>query len=368
MQAYWFTVSQMTKLLVRRYFRSRIAIFFSVFFPLLLLFVFGFLYSSNKDVSFKVALLNNSQTEFATKFEDNLKQVKALKIQEDLTTLDAAKQKMNRGEIDAVIELPPELGQINNQNFPSGQVKVLYSQNSQQAGQTVGSVLQGILDGVNIQLTKVQPPLTVKTESTSEQGLTAFDYAFPGLLGFSLLGLGIFGPINMLPAEKKTGALTRLRVTPLRPSQFIISYMFSSLTTGALSIAAMFLVALLFFDFHLVGNLLVFTLFTIFGAIMIFGIGVGVGGWASDEKQSAPLGNIITFPMMFLSGIFFPRYLMPEWLQGVTQFIPLTPVIDGMRMILTEGKTFLDLGPQIGLIGIWMVIVYAIAFRVFRWD
>ncbi|TAK89565.1 ABC transporter permease [Patescibacteria group bacterium] len=368
MRGYLFTISQLTKLLVRRYFRSRIAIFFSVFFPLLLLFVFGFLYSNNKDVSFKVALFNNSNTEFAKQFATNLDQVKALSIQKDLTDMDAAKEKMNRSEIDAIIELPPEFGQINSQNFPSGQVKVLYSQNSQQAGQTIGSVLQGILDGVNVQLTKIQPPLTVKAESTADQGLTAFDYAFPGLIGFSLLGLGIFGPLNMLPAEKKTGALTRLRVTPLRPSQFIISYMFSSLATGVLSITAMFLVAITLFEFHLVGNLLVFALFTIFGAIMIFGIGVGVGGWASDEKQAAPLGNIITFPMMFLSGIFFPRYLMPEWLQGVTQFIPLTPVIDGMRLILTEGKTFIDLGPQLGLMAIWTVVVYTIAFRVFRWD
>jgi ABC-2 type transport system permease protein len=72
--------------------------------------------------------------------------------------------------------------------------------------------------------------------------------------------------------------------------------------------------------------------------------------------------------MMFLSGTFFPRFLMPEWLQRVSDFLPLTPVIDGVRLIATEGKHLVDLGPQLGLIVGWTVIIYLIAFRVFRWE
>jgi ABC-2 type transport system permease protein len=72
--------------------------------------------------------------------------------------------------------------------------------------------------------------------------------------------------------------------------------------------------------------------------------------------------------MLFLSGTFFPRFAMPEWLQQVSAFLPLTPIIDGIRMIATEGKHLWEIGPQIGLIAIWAVIIYAIAFRVFRWE
>jgi ABC-2 type transport system permease protein len=71
---------------------------------------------------------------------------------------------------------------------------------------------------------------------------------------------------------------------------------------------------------------------------------------------------------MFLSGTFFPRFIMPEWLQNVSNVLPLTPVIDGIRLIATEGKHLVDIGPQLGLIGIWMIIIYLIAFRVFRWE
>ena len=72
--------------------------------------------------------------------------------------------------------------------------------------------------------------------------------------------------------------------------------------------------------------------------------------------------------MLFLSGTFFPRFLMPEWLQTVTTYLPLTPVIDGLRLLTTEGKHLVDLGPQLGLIGLWFVVIYAVAFRVFKWE
>ena len=101
---------------------------------------------------------------------------------------------------------------------------------------------------------------------------------------------------------------------------------------------------------------------------MIFGIGLAIGGWAKNENQAAPLANLVTFPMMFLSGTFFPRFAMAPWLQHVSTYLPLTPVIDGIRLIATEGKHLTDIGPQLGLTLVWTVIIYAIAFRVFRWE
>ena len=71
---------------------------------------------------------------------------------------------------------------------------------------------------------------------------------------------------------------------------------------------------------------------------------------------------------MFLSGTFFPRFLMREWLQKISAFIPLTPIVDGIRLIATEGKHLWEIGPQLGLIGIWFIVIYAIAFKVFRWE
>jgi ABC-2 type transport system permease protein len=180
--------------------------------------------------------------------------------------------------------------------------------------------------------------------------------------------LGIFGPVNVFPELKKQGVLRRLRTTPLRVSEYFISNVISQSVIGVISIAVQFAVAILVFNLKISGNIFELALFIVLGIICILGVGLAIGGWARNEQQAAPLSNIVVFPMMFLSGTFFPRFLMPEWLQKVSGFLPLTPVIDGIRLIANEGKGLLELGPQLGIIGVWIIVVYAIAFRLFRWE
>ena len=364
---YLYTTWRLSVLFTRRYFRSRTAIFFSVLFPLILLVIFGGIFGGSGNATTKIAVVRQSDTAFAKTYVQQVKNSGLFKVTET-GSMDEAKVKLGRSEIDSVVVLPPGFGTVNSQGYPSGQVQVLYDKANETAGRTVASVLSGLTQGLNAGVTGIAPPLSVTARSTGAEGLTAFDYSFTGLIGFSLIGLGIFGPINTLPALKKTGALGRFRTTPVRPLQFIIAYMVSALAAGVVSIAAQFAVAITFFHFHMRGNVLVFAVFALICAIMIFGFGMAVGGWANDEKQSAPLGNLVAFPMMFLSGVFFPRFLMPEWLQQVSAYIPLSPVIDGLRMIATESKGLLDLGPQLGLVGVWIVAIYVVAFRVFRWE
>jgi ABC-2 type transport system permease protein len=221
---------------------------------------------------------------------------------------------------------------------------------------------------MNAKIVTTKTPFTVVNKQTNEHSLSSFDYTFTGLLGFAILGAGIFGPMNVFPELKKMGILRRLHTTPLRVWQYFLANMLGNAVTGLMSIFVMFIVAVTVFHLKTIGNLLELAIFLAFGIIVILGIGLALGGWAKNERQAAPLGNIIVFPMMFLTGVFFPRFLMPHWLQGVTTYMPLTPVIDGSRMILTEGKHLIDLGPQLGVMAIWLVIVYAIAFRVFRWE
>jgi ABC-2 type transport system permease protein len=127
-------------------------------------------------------------------------------------------------------------------------------------------------------------------------------------------------------------------------------------------------VGILVFHFDMRGNWLVLAVFALLSALVLSGVGAAVAGWARNENQSAPLSQLVAFPMMFLSGIFFPRFLMPEWLQGLTNWIPLTPVGDGVRFITTEAASLIDIWPQIALIVAWGAVVYFIAFRAFRWE
>jgi ABC-2 type transport system permease protein len=319
-------------------------------------------------MTFNVAIINESHSDFSKQFVKHAEEQKVLKVDQAVKTFKNANEKMSRGELDATIELSPSFGVVKQGQYPSGQAVVHYTRNNEQAAQTLVSVLQAQFQGINAKFVQNKTPFTVISRQTNERSLNSFDYTFTGLLGFAILGAGIFGPMNVFPELKKMGILRRLHTTPLRVWQYFLANMFGNAVTGLMSIAAMFIVAIAVFNLHVVGNYLELAIFLAFGIIVILGIGLALGGWAKNERQAAPLGNIIVFPMMFLTGVFFPRFLMPHWLQGITTFMPLTPIIDGARLIVTEGKGLLDLGPQLGIMAIWLVIVYIIAFRVFRWE
>jgi ABC-2 type transport system permease protein len=366
----FYTVWVFTKINTRRFFRDKTAIFFTVLFPLIFLFIFGSLNSGDGSVSLNVAVVNQSNSEFSKQFVNQLKKGDtAVKVDEKITSLSAAREKMARAQLDAAIVLPKDFGAAaSGKSYPTGDAQIYYTQNNQSSAQVLQTIIESVFKNINQKLVKSDTPFTVSSRELKEKSLSQFDYTFAGLLGFAIIGMGIFGPINVFPELKKMGVLRRLSTTPIKVWQYFLTIMLSQLVIGSVSILAMFFAAMTVFKLNIIGNYLELAAFIAFGIILILGVGLALGGWAKNERQAAPLSNIIVFPMMFLSGTFFPRFLMPEWLQNLSAYIPLTPVIDGIRLISTEGKHLVDVAPQLGLMSIWLVVIYAIAFRVFRWE
>jgi ABC-2 type transport system permease protein len=365
-----FTVLVFTKLNTRRFFRDKTAIFFTVAFPLIFLFVFGGIFGKSNGTSFKVAIINRSDSSIAKQFVEDADKSKILKVDKDASTEAKATEKMTRGQLDATIVLPEGFGERKtSQPYPTGKAEIQFTQNNAQAATAITSFLEADqFKTINDQFVKTELPFQAEAKQTNAHSLSQFDYTFAGLLGFSIIGMGIFGPISVFPELKKQGILRRFHTTPLRVWQYFLSTMLSQALIGLFGLAIQFAVAMTVFNLNVVGNPALLAVWLVLSIIMILGIGLAVGGWARNERQAAPLANIIVFPMMFLSGTFFPRFLMPEWLQNVTNFLPLTPVIDGIRLIATEGRGLMEILPQLGLVGGWLIIVYIIAFRVFRWE
>ncbi len=354
---------------VKRLFRDKVAIFFVFIFPLIFLLIFGTIFSSDNDVSFRVGLINESETEYAAEFEQQLVESSIYQVDEEFSTLEAAREKMNRGQLEATIILPAGFGSVEeNEGYPSGEATVLYDQSNETGGQTLASILDATFIEINKSLVDTSTPFTVKTESTATKGLTQFDYTFSGILGFTLLSLGIFGPTNIFPRLKARGVLRRYQTTTLKVWQYFTANMLSNAFIGFLALVIMYAVAVFAFDLNMRGNYFNLVFMVLFGTILLFGIGLAIGGWAKNENQAAPLAQLTTLPMMFLSGVFFPTFLMPDFLQAITKFIPLTPIIDSIRLIITENASLIDLSPQLAVMAGWTVVIYLIAFRVFRWE
>lgn len=368
---YWQGIFGFAKAGFRRFFRDKTALFFTFLFPLIFLFIFGSIFN-NKTFSLKVALINHSETEFAKKFVEAAKkdQDGSLKIQ-NINDLDTAKNQLKRSQIDGIIELPANFGQLTGEGEQSkvtGTLKVLHAKGSDQSGDVLSAMLNQIISQINRGMGHPEAPLKVAKEAIGDEALSNFDYTFTGLIAFSLMSMGIFSLANMLPTEKQNGQLRRLRAAPFTASQLLIAYTIVYTTISLISMTSMMMVGMLAFKFNMRGSWLLFGSLALLGAILMTGIGLAIGGWAQNENQAAPVSNLISMPMMFLSGTFFPTFLFPEWLQTATNFVPITPLVNGMRLVMTENAGLVEILPQLGAISAWVIGIYIIAVKFFRWE
>jgi len=363
---YIFTIVTTAKILTRRYLRDRTALFFTIIFPLIFLVIFGSLFGKS-NVTLSVDVINQSTHKISNTFIGVMNSTKLFKITSS-NSLSSSESRLSRSQIDGVILLPQTFGAPNKAGIPSGNIQVYYDQSDEQTAQAIQSSLNGLLQGVNSSLVKYSPPITVSTVNTGNSGLTYFDFIFSGMLGFTVIILGLLGPSRSIPEFKRQGILRRFHTTPITSAQYVLASLISSTLIGFLSLAVMFFVGFHFYHLHMVGSYPNLILFLIISIVVIYGFGLAIGGWAKSEERAAPLTNLISFPMMFLSGTFFPTYLMPLWLQNIAKYLPLTPIIDGLRDIISQGKTILNLGPQLLLLAAWMVVIYIVAFMVFGWE
>ena len=384
-KSYWIGVYGQVRALQKRFLRDGTSLFFTFLFPLIFLLVFGAIFN-NQTTSFDVAIINHSQSEFAKQFVEQAKANKdtTLKVK-DVKDMQEAREKLKHSELSGIIELPADFGEAKpaqpdapqsgqgsaagqTQARPSGTLRVLYAKGSEQSGNTLTAIMGQIIDGINKGMGQPEPPLKVAGQAVGDEQLKTFDYTFTGLLAFSLLSMGIFGLANQMPTEKQKGSYRRLRASPFTAGQLILAMGIHYTIVSLLSAAMMLVVGMSVFHFTMRGDWLLAVPFITLAALLMVGFGLLIGGWAKNENQSAPLGNLVAFPMMFLSGTFFPSFMFPEWLRTLSQFIPMTPVTDGLRLIMTEHASLGEVLPYAGAVGLWILVVYVAAIKLFRWE
>jgi ABC-2 type transport system permease protein len=156
--------------------------------------------------------------------------------------------------------------------------------------------------------------------------------------------------------------------TPMKVSQFLAAQVTTRLIMAAVQVAILLIVGVAFFHFHLAGNVLELMLACVLGSAIFIAIGFAISGYAKDEQAVPALANLLVLPMMFLSGIFFPRDTMPAWLHTISDFLPLTYVTDAIRSIAVNGSHLWNLGGDMIGVAVWLVITIVIAIRMFRWE
>lgn len=350
----------LAQVFLKIFLRDRQSIFFSLFFPIIFMTVFGFVNSSDLD-SIPLGVVNNSPNAVAIDFIQEL-------IDNPLFTVtvgfeDRLRPQLEEGEQTLVLIIP--------QNFDldeeGTQLTLLVDASQVRQLGLIMPVLEESLIDIERQIRDIEPMFELIVEDVQARSQSYLDFLLPGLLAFTLMQLSIAGSGFNIVEYRRKGILKRLFVTPIKPRDFIIAIVIARMTIVLIQLSVLIAFALFVLDVRIVGNLANFYLVIILGTFIFLCLGFCLGSIAKTQQAVMAVGNIVIFPQIFLSGIFYPIESMPELIQPIAHILPLSFVATGMREIAINGASLSAIIPSLTGIGIWFVLAFVLATRLFVW-
>ncbi|MBW4716518.1 ABC transporter permease [Saccharothrix obliqua] len=336
--------------MVKGFLRDKMALFFAFLFPLMFLVVFGLLFGDAGGDKTKIAVVGEGPVVTA------LDQTGVLEF-EKFDNPDQARQKVNDGDLPAAVVVG------------DGRVDLTFAASDQVKAQTVVGIVSGVVDKLNVAATNTPPAFEFAAKPVEDASLKPIQYLTPGILSWAVAISGVFGSALTLVSWRKKQVLRRIRLAPVGPTAVLSSRVLVSVGTALLQGLVFVAVALTPpFGLKLTGQWWLAIPLLILGTMAFFAIGMLVGAFCKTEEAASGAANLITMPMAFLSGTFFPVESTPPWLQAVSNAFPLRHMNDGMLDVLVRGKgAEALLLPSAVLIGFTLVVGF-IAAKVFRWE
>ena len=332
------------------FFRERVALFFTFLMPLMFLVIFGLIFGGASSSKTKIDVVGDGQVLTA------LNSTGIIEFQR-VDTFDQAVQAVKNGDVPAAVS---EQG---------NKIDLRYAASDTVQAATVQAIIGSVVDHVNLAASGKPPVVKLSSQQVEDSSLTAIQYLTPGILSWGLATSAIFGSALTLVNWRKKQVLRRIRLAPVATGTVISSRLLVTIGTSVLQAILFIAVAMTpVFGLKLAGQWWLALPLLVVGSLSFFSIGVLVGSIAKSEEAATGITNVIVLPMAFLSGTFFPLQNAPQWLQTVSEVLPLRHLNDGMVDVLVRGKGIEALAtPAAVLIGFTLVIGFA-ASRVFSWE
>jgi len=371
----------------KNWMRSRSGLFFSIMFPIMLLLVFGAIFSGGGGPSTYSLFVQNldrtadgTPTQLSDAFVETLNSTKTFAIrdvpvdadaksyardalgplggniriliiprgfQDDLlngtlkvrvgisydtllTMYEFFKPYLNESQRAAVQQGLAQMGQYNASIPDRSTSLTLILDVSDQSSGIVKSIVMNIANAFNYQLIGAKAVVSFKEESVAVRQLRTVDFYVPGIISAFIMSNGIIGVTTNTTEFKRRGIIKRLSITPLAKIEWILGNVLSQTLLNLMLTAIMIAVGWLVFNVQAIPD--IFSLILIFlGSVMFSGIGMILSGLVKDVEAASAIGNAIAFPMMFLSGAYWPVEFMPGFLQSFARVLPLTYFSEGLR-------------------------------------
>ncbi|MFT3822484.1 MAG: ABC transporter permease [Chitinophagaceae bacterium] len=353
-----------TRASLKAIFRSPQAVFFSLFFPVVLIAIFGAL-GGNGRVSVDVAFDKNTDTANALYHAIATSQVLNVEKATDAELAD----RLKKGRITALISI---IKQDTAGNKPPYNLHLKATEASMKDMQVLQSVLKEMVGQINEKASHNQFHFAVITsELVPGRPYKMIDFYLPGMLGFSLIGAAVFGVAFVFYTFRETLVLKRLFSTPIKRTYIVVGESLARIIFQLTTAVVLILFGKFFYNFTLAHGWITFVemmFLCLLGLIVFMGFGFAISGFAKNQNVIPVYANLFMFPQYFLSGTFFPKGALPESMQSIIRFLPLTAFNDAMRKISFEGLHLWNVGIEIAILLGWAVIAYALAVKAFKWE
>jgi ABC-type multidrug transport system permease subunit len=258
---------------------------------------------------------------------------------------DLALQKIERHQLDLLVELGDSPRYWINPDSPKGyfaEIALL------QSGEQSDSALE--------------------KEQVSGTAVRYADWVLPGILGMNMMFSSLFGVGYVIVRYRKNGFLKRLRATPLSSLEFIIAQVASRLVMILLVTTFIYTGTHLILDTTMEGNYFTLFLVAFVGGVSLVSVGLLISARVTSEELAGGLLNLLNWPMMLLSGVWFSLEGAGPLVQQAAKLFPLTHILDAARAVMLDGATLSDIAPSLLSLMLISAVFLTIGARIFRWS
>jgi len=342
--------ASMFKARTMEFIRDRSTFFWNLLFPVLLVAGFAFAFSGDEDDLFKVGQLGSVPGDFSFATVPYIQFVDY-----PLEDREAAVELLRRHELDMVLDFSRQTYLINDES-PNSII--------------LHRLLEGAMAGVGSDGDDARAPASqvLAQETVTGQAIRYVDWVVPGIIGMNMMFSCMFGVGFVIVRYRKNGVLKRLKATPVSPLNFVTAQAASRLVIVILTSIFVFGVTNIFLKFMMRGNYLTLLLVTVFGILSMISIGLVFASRIKSEELASGLLNLVTLPMLGLSGVFFSLEGAAPIVKTISRIFPLTHFVEGARKVMLEGAGLVEILPNIGYLGLLTAALLLVSSLTFRWE
>ena len=354
-----------TKASFRAIFKQPTAVVFSLLFPIIFILIFG-AFGSGGFTSHRVSLAPGCDT--TNILFDSIRNNPFIRI---VYYDDTAKMRedLEKGRLTAVINIKTIADTLNKSRY------LINVRSTSASGNNLHLFLQ-ILQNLNLKLERVLTGdriehFIVKPDIYEGQKFRQIDFVLPGQLGFSILFSTLFGIAFTFFNLREQLVLKRFYASPVNRMNILVGIGMSRLFFQLINVIVLIVFGHFFMKFTLQHGLITVIEILVMTLIMLFllmGVGLIFSSIVKSDVSIPLLINLFGFPQMLLSGTFFPIEVFPKWMQPFCKALPLTQYNDAIRKISFEGMHLNKVWQEVGVLGIWIVVVYIILMKVLKWE